>query len=394
MRILCITGYYKPAYVYGGPVRSIPVMCEGLVRAGAQVTVFTTNANGPGQSLDVPTDRSVNVDGVEVYYFARSWPARLVPFYSPLLGRACRTQMVDYDVAWLCTEWTYPMVAGARAARHIGIPYVVSPTGSFMIHALRKKWLKKRLYFWLVERNLVNHAAAIRCTSMMEKDQLERLSLQPESVVIPEGLDLTMFSDLPERGRLRASLGLPPQARLSIFVGRLAPEKRLELTVEAFARVAGQVPEAHLAIIGPEDGSSGQALCRHAETFGVGRQVHILGLLTGDDLLQAYADADLLVLLSGQESFGMVIVEAMACGLPVLVADRAGLSEEVRQTSTGCVVSSKVEEIAQAWRWMLSTSDVQRMGARGRELARQRFSIDVVTIQMLDLLSRVSRSST
>ena len=389
MRILCITGYYKPAYVYGGPVRSIPVMCEGLVRAGAQVTVFTTNANGPGQSLDVPTDRSVNVDGVEVHYFARSWPARLVPYYSPALGPACRTQMVDFDVGYFCATWTYPMLAAARAARRASVPYVVSPMGSFMTYALREKWLKKRLYFWAVERDLVDHAAAIRCTSVLEREQLERFCAQPERVVIPEGLDLAVFSDLPERGRLRAALGLPPHAQLAVFVGRLSPEKRLDLTVEAFARVAGQVPEAHLAIIGPDSGS-GQATRERVQALGMEKQVHLLGLLTGNDLLQAYADADLLVQLSGHENFGMVIVEAMASGLPVLLSDRVGLAEEVRQVGAGCVVSSSVEEIARTWSWMLSTSDARQMSARGRELA-QRFSIDVVTRQMLDLLSRVSK---
>jgi glycosyltransferase involved in cell wall biosynthesis len=390
MRILCITGHYKPADVYGGPVRTIPMLCEGLVRAGSQVTVFTTNANGLGQSLSVPTDHSVNMDGVEVYYFARSRLARLVPYYSTALGKACQMYMKDFDVAYLCTTWTYPMFAGARAARRASIPYVVNPMGSFMTHALREKWLKKRLYYWLVERHLVNHAAAIRCTSLMEKEQLKRLSLQPQSVVIPEVLDLAVFSNLPSRGRLRSSLGLPPQARLSIFVGRLAPEKRLELTVEAFARVAEQVPEAHLAVIGPEAGS-GQALRLRVETLGVEKQVHFLGLLTGDWLLQAYADADLLVQLSAHENFGMVIVEAMASGLPVLVSDRVGLAEDVGRAGTGCVISSRVDEIAQKWHWMLSTPDVEQMGVRGRQLVQQRFSMDVVATQMLDLLSRVSK---
>ena len=67
--ILFITSYYKPAYIYGGPVRSVSTLCAGLVNAGAQVTVYTTNANGSGRSLDVPTDRPVDVDGVEVHYF-------------------------------------------------------------------------------------------------------------------------------------------------------------------------------------------------------------------------------------------------------------------------------------------------------------------------------------
>ena len=119
MRILCVAAYYKPARVYGGPVQSLAALCEGLARAGAEVTVFTTNANGEQAALDLPTDRPLDVGGVQVHYFPVSkWVSRLFPFYfySSQLGRACREIIKCYDVLYLPGNWTYPFRVGARAA--------------------------------------------------------------------------------------------------------------------------------------------------------------------------------------------------------------------------------------------------------------------------------------
>ena len=394
MRILCITGYYKPAYVYGGPIHSVSMLCEELVRSGVQVTVSTTGANGSDRSLDISANRPVNVDGVQVRYFARSWPSRWVPFYAPALGRACRMYVKHFDIVYICATWTYPMFAAARAAQAANVPYVVSPMGSFMTQSLKEKWLKKRLYLRLIERGLVNRAAAIRCTSVMEKRQMEHLSFRPPRVVIPEGVDLVPFSTLPTRGKFRKPLELPSRARLSIFVGRLAPEKRIALTIEAFVLVARQLPEAHLAIVGPEAGS-GHIARQRAEALQVSERVHFLGLLRGSELLQAYADADLLVLLSRRENFGMVAVEAMAAGLPVLLSDAVGLGGQVDQAKAGRVVAvdAPVDEIARAWHYMLTTADLEAMGARGRVLVRDTFSQEAVSAQMLDLFARICDQS-
>jgi len=394
MRILFVTAYYQPAFVYGGPVRSIATLCEGLVRAGVSVTVFTTNANGTDQVLDVPTDQAVCVNGVDVWYFALAPSAKHIPFYSPTLGQACRAQIGQFDAAYLYGTWTYPMLAGGKAAQAAGVPYVISPRGAFMTRSLQEKQLKKRLYYWLVERNLLRRAAAIHCTSNMEQQQLAQLISHPSRVLIANGLDLTPFAKLPSRGMLRAQLGLSSTAQLSIFAGRLAAEKRLDLTLEAFAEVAQQMPEAHLALIGPEAGC-GPSLYEQIKWLNLQNRVHFVGALTRSELLQAYADADLLVLLSRRENFGMVVVEAMAAGLPVLLSSEVGVADQVAQAGAGHVVSSSSHEIAQVWRQMLMVDDSERqkMGKCGQALAQQHFSQEITAAQMLTLLQRISKQT-
>jgi glycosyltransferase involved in cell wall biosynthesis len=391
MRVLCVAGYYKPAYVYGGPVRSVPDLCEAMAQIGARVTVFTTNANGPGQVLDTPTDRAVDVNGVQVHYFPVSWPlARLIPFYSPALGRACSRHVDQFDTVYLPGSWTHSTYAGARTALRVRIPYVISPRGSFMDWSMSQKTLKKRLYLALIERRLINGAAAIHVTCALERQQQEKWRFKPPAVVIPNGINVARFEELPCQEKWRQLLGIPPTGTLSLFVGRLHREKRLDLLVDAFATLTRQMPDAHLLIVGPDQDGSGHVARQQAKDLGLSDRVHFAGLLAGSQVRQAYAEADVLVLLSHRENFGMVVLEAMAAGLPALVTREVGLATEIEQADAGLVVAAEPEDVGAAWQKLLADPGLRTaMGERGRTLVRERFASSIVAIRMLDLFASV-----
>jgi glycosyltransferase involved in cell wall biosynthesis len=397
MRVLCVAAYYTPAHVYGGPVRSISALCEGLVQAGADVSVFTTNANGIDQILDVPIAHPLEVNGVQVRYYPLTAPAaRLLPFYfySPQLRRACMEEINCYDVVYLPGNWTYPFQVAASAALQQEVPYVISPRGSFMDWSMQQKSLKKRIYLRLVEERLINQAAAIHATSSMEAEQQQKWSFASPLVVIPNGVDLSPYEKLPRRGRLLSRLNITPEETLSIFVGRLHKEKRPQLMVEAFSRVVEQNPASHLVIVGPDQDSSGKLLRETVHQKGLQSHIHFTGLLQGAELLQAYADADLLVLLSHRENFGMVVVEGMACGIPVLLSEEVGLAKDVSQAQAGSVVQPKAEAVSKEWLRLLSDSQLRReMGRRGKQLAYDSFAHGVVASQMIELFQSVVRGN-
>src|SRR4051794_23712532 len=114
LRILHVSSIYAPAYVYGGPARSVPLLCEALARAGADVTMLTTNANGRGV-LNVPPGVPVERNGVRVTYFPRRGPGGL--FYTPALAAAARRLAPQHDLVHITGLWTYPCAVGAGAAR-------------------------------------------------------------------------------------------------------------------------------------------------------------------------------------------------------------------------------------------------------------------------------------
>ena len=104
--------------------------------------------------------------------------------------------------------------------------------------------------------------------------------------------------------------------------------KRLDLTIESFALVAQRLPSAHLAIVGPDGGVEAE-LRRLIDRLGIADQVHLIGLLEGERLGTVYSAANLLVMLSQRENFGMAAAEALAFGVPVLLSEDVGLAIEV-----------------------------------------------------------------
>lgn len=391
MRVLFVTSYYKPAYIYGGPARSISLLCEALAKAGTKVTVFTTNANGQSD-LDVPTNRPIEVDGVLVNYFQRSHLAPGRYFYVPDLGQACRRFVEDFDIVYICGTWTYPLLPAARAARKAGIPYVISPRGSFMTWSMQQKWLKKKLYLLLVERDYMNDAAALHCTSQPELEQIKQWRFRPPAVLIPNGVDLSLFKNSPFLGQLRLSLGIPSSALVSLFAGRLHRMKRLDRIIDAFAKVIIAIPEAHLIVVGSDEDQSGVLAQEQVRQFGISDRVHFTGLLDVEELLQAYTDSDLLVLLSYRENFGMVAVEAMAAGLPILISSDVGIAREVRQHGAGIVVDADSPHVEEAWKDMLLSSEKRKqMAEAGRRLAWNHFSSQSVAQQMLEFFSEYGK---
>lgn len=388
MRILCVSNYYKPAHAYGGPARSVPALCEAMVRRGARVTVFTTNANGPGRVLDVPADRCLDVDGVQVRYFPLSRPLAGGGFRSSALAKACAEWVARFDVVYLRASWGQPMLASGRAARRAGVPYVFSPRGSLMNKAMERSRLKKRLYLALGGKAVLDHASAIHCTSEVERRETDRRGLRPPTVVIPNGVDLEPFRRLPPRGALRSALGLGPHDRVSLFVGRLHPIKRLNVVIESFARAVTRAGEMHLLVVGPDEGGEAD-LRRRIGRLGLDDRVHLLGMRTGRDLVQAYTDADLLVLLSS-ENFGMAAVEALAAGVPVLLSRDVGVAESVVSAGAGRSVESDLEAIGTEWASMLTGPDRREMGSRGRRLVHECYSWESVAGRMIELLATCS----
>src|SRR5262245_8964693 len=100
LSVLVIVPFYRPAYIYGGPVRSVSALCEGLSRLGCRVTVFTTNANGD-EDLDIKTGEICSISGVSVIYYRREKGPFL--FYSPELRRACQKQLSSFDLVYIAS---------------------------------------------------------------------------------------------------------------------------------------------------------------------------------------------------------------------------------------------------------------------------------------------------
>jgi glycosyltransferase involved in cell wall biosynthesis len=381
LRILHVTPIYEPAYVYGGPARSLPLLCRSLVRAGAEVTVITTNANGPAD-LDVPLGQPVDLGGVETHYYPRRAPRGLC--YSPELARECEESIKQFDLIHTTGMWTYPPVRAASISRRRRKPYVVSPRGMLMKWEMSHKAWKKRLYFYAVEYRRLKKSAGIHCTTQAERDALSSLGVEVQGFVVPNGLDIAEFKKLPAHGMLREQLGIPYDAQVLLFMGRLHPKKGIEETLAAFKSLSANYLKLHLVLSGPDEAEYVETIGTWAALAGLATQVHLTGKLQEMERLAAFRDADVFVLLSHSENFGMGVAEAMACGIPVVVSEEVGISPWVSQWDAGFSVKRHSEAAAKAIATLLNyPEEARQRGENGKNLVASEFSADAVGRQML-----------
>ncbi len=370
MRVLHVVPTYLPATRYGGPIYSVHGLCAALARRGHDIHVMTTNVNGDGVS-DVPLGKSVEMDGVTVTYFATGSGRRL--YRSPGMKAALERDLAGFDLVHAHSVFLWPTTAAASKARQLGIPFVVSPRGMLVRDLIqRKSGLAKRAWIELFERRNLADADAVHVTSEIEADEIRKLGLVVRRfATVPNGIDMPPPLDV-----ATVHPSGPPTV---LFLGRINWKKGLDRLIPAMVRVPG----ARLLIVGnDEDGYTGK-LCALARQHGVADRMEIVGHVSGYEKWKILRRADLFVLPSYSENFGIAVLEAMACGVPVIVTPEVGLAPIVSEVGAGLVVEGVPFKLGDAIAALVSDSDRRRlMGEAGRAIARDRFSWDAVASQM------------
>lgn len=391
---LCVVPSYMPAIKFGGPVFSVHELNKALVKKGMDVTVYTTNAGLDGE---VPANREVELDGVKVTYFSfvnsleflgpTGWQ------YSPPLARALEKNVPRFDIVYIVAVWNYPVWAAARYAEKSGKPYVVSPRGLLYPYTFKKKSWKKLPYYHLVVKGLMRAASAVHYTSRDEADACHPfLGLQNRAAVIPNGIDPGAFASLPSGTDFKARYGIPPEGKVILFLGRLNYKKGLDILVDAFGMLLRERRDAHLVIAGgDEEGYGGKVkewirgagLSYRDGGHAAGESVIFTGMLEGREKLAALSAGDLFVLPSYSENFGMAAVEAMAAGLPVVISDQVGISNEVRENGAGVVVDASAGALCGAMKLLLDDDALRRrIAENGKRTAKGLYDIDGVADKM------------
>jgi glycosyltransferase involved in cell wall biosynthesis len=183
--------------------------------------------------------------------------------------------------------------------------------------------------------------------------------------------------------------------RILLFLSRIHPKKGVDLLIEAFAAVAGSDPRLQLVIAGPDQVGWQTALEQRALDLGIADRISWPGMLSGDLKWGAYRSAELFCLPSHQENFGVVVAEALACGLPVAISEPVNIAADVAQAGAGIVhvdTAIGTEEALRQWLAMTPMAKVE-MAERGRQLFFERFDFESIAKRLLPLLEEASLES-
>jgi glycosyltransferase involved in cell wall biosynthesis len=346
LNVLHVTPYSAEAWAYGGIPRLAGALTRGLARRGHRVTVCTTDAcsetarlpaRGGARNRFSVRQSTRTAEGVEVRVFpnlSNRLAYHLQCFLPIGLHRYLAGHAHRFDVAHLHACRNVPGAIAAYHLRRAGIPYVLAPNGTAPL--IERRLLAKRGFDALVGAQVLAGAARVLAVTLAEQAQLSRLGVDASVVrVVPNPVDLDEFAGTIERGRFRERFGVPRGAPLVMYLGKLTPRKRLDVLVRAFARLPRN--DARLAVAGNDMGAAPAARSL-VRALGVAPRAIFTGLLRGRERLEALADADVLVYPSEHEIFGLVPLEALLSGTPVVVAGDSGCGEIVASTGGGQVV--------------------------------------------------------
>jgi len=394
VRVLFAAPAYKPAWRLGGPVLSVSSLAEALVRRGHEVTVFTSDSN-LDQTLEVPTGRPVDVDGVQVWYFRRWQPLRrLFPsvsyvsksigfLYSPHMAEALDRTVPSVEVVHTHLPFNYPTYAAARAAFAHRKPLFYHQRGVLDPDHLKFRALKKMLYLRLVERHLLRRATTLIALTEDEVLSYKRLEVDIPCRVIPNGIDANAYA-ISRRPAALDPLGIEPGRKVILFLGRIHPTKGADRLLEAFIRVHTAFHDAVLVLAGPDEFGLEASLRQRADALLRTRRVIFPGMVNGSLKSELLARADLFCLPSSAEGFSLAVLEAMASGTAVLLSPTCHFPE-VERVGAGVVSDTSPSALASALERLLPDRDaLARMGRAGAALVAERYSVDRVADMTLE----------
>jgi glycosyltransferase involved in cell wall biosynthesis len=359
----------------GGPTAAVRAIARGLADHGIFVDVVTTDDNAAGR-LTVPFGRPVIEHGVTYWFFRRqvgfytvSWP----------LSQWLAAHVADYDLVHIHALFSFPASAGAFWAARRGVPYVVRPLGVLNTWGIRnRRPLLKRISLRFIERQILFHASAVHFTSEQEQVEAHRSAPGVRSFIVPNPVET-----LGDHRKSKAKMFFaryPELAgrRVILFLSRLDPKKGMDLLLDAFAKLRVSLPEAVLVVAGIGEDSFVGRLRERAHRLGVQRDVIWAGFLEGEARQSAFDAAEVFVLSSYSENFGIAVVEAMSSGLPVILSDQVGIHREVMRAKAGIVTGCDAGEIARALVTILSDTEKRFQMARNARMLAMKFSPETV----------------
>ncbi|MBC7284574.1 glycosyltransferase [Hoeflea sp.] len=316
MKILMFTNTYTPHV--GGVARSVSELAAGLRRAGDQVLVVAPVFD------NMPETEDGVLRTMAVQNFAGS------DFSVPLpLSRSLSTAVEDFNPDIVHSH--HPFLLGdsaLRAASMLDVPVIFTHHTRYELYGhyvAQDSDLLKRLALSL-SLGYCDLCDGVIAPSQSIADFLADHDVKTPVAVVPTGVDVACFAGgVGARGR--AALSIPEDVFLTGHVGRLAPEKNLDFLTPALLLFLQQNPNAHVLIVG--DGSSREAMEQALKHGEAGDRVHFAGVLKGTALADAYAAMDVFAFSSHSETQGLVLVEAMTAGCPVVALDAPGVREVV-----------------------------------------------------------------
>jgi glycosyltransferase involved in cell wall biosynthesis len=356
------------ALKHGGPPRSVTQLCANFKEFGNTVSLISYNYK---------SDTNIKVaDSVKLKLVSPD--EKLTTGLKPLDGQKDNS-LIHHHGIWL--KCAHDVIQYAYKNQ---IPLILSPRGMLEPWALRHNGLKKKLAWFLYQKKDLMKVTAFHATSIDEAIQIRNLGFKQPICVIPNGVNMPdiNISDSWEKK-------LSSKRKNILFLSRLHEKKGLDILLKAWKRLSPL--NAKLKIIGNDDGGYKSKLIKLKNELGISsNEVEIHEPQYGDEKNKAFMDADLFVLPSYSENFGIVVAEALSFGIPVITTKGCPW-HDLETYNCGWWTDPNLNSFSSALAeaLLLSKSDLYNMGKRGVKLVEEKYQWESIATQMLEFYSYV-----
>jgi glycosyltransferase involved in cell wall biosynthesis len=374
MKVLHVIPSISP--LRGGPSAAIVAMESALIAAGLSMTIVTTDDDGAGRRLSGLNRTGGHVQLPRVYAPKRADTYMFAPGLFPWLWNNIKS----YDIVHIHGMFQFPSSVAGILAGMRGVPYVIRPYGTLAAYGISQRRPRlKQASIALLEARLLRRAAAIHFTSKVEQVEAEALGIPLKSVVIPLGV-----AHSPDTAQYRAGQ-VPNKIPVILFMSRLDPKKNIETLLEAFAAtlvgrdaelwIAGSGSPAYLAVLQERS-------CR----LGIQGRVQWLSHVDGAEKQRVLATADIFVLPSFSENFGIAAVEALLAGLPCIIGKGVAIAAQASDAGAALMVDPTTGSVADAIATLLDNpSKLALLGAKARPFALREYSVEAMADNLVCL---------
>lgn len=359
----------------GGPARSIPTLAKGLQSAGVNVVLMTFET----EDLNLHV---LDETGVSIIVLPKKSSYKYVE--SVVLKE-------KFDIIHIQSIWDIWIHRLAKIARDHNIKYMMTPRGTLEAWGIYQqgfvKKVKKLAALTLFLRNDIQKADCILTTAEEEKNSVRNLGFTNPIAVIPNGIE---FSDYP----CRTNEYLCKVRKQVLFLSRINPKKGIDMLIDAWNEVAKTYPDWNLLIVGNGEEVYIKRLKDKIHSLGLDSVVKIGKPAFGKEKYELYATSSLFVLPTYSENFGMVIAEALACGVPVITT-RNTPWKILEDTESGWWIELSADNVANTLKVAMNKplKELFAMGQKGTKMVRKNFNYEEVAKKLVKVYEWVLSSN-